>query len=139
MDVRPLTRAEVRSIDARAAAEFGLPTLVLMENAGRGAAELLALVGATFTPEAFRCAVSIVGPSNLETFIASIPPYWQSFYENLVRRIGDPRTEAGRALLKARSPLTRAGAIARPLLILQGAIDALRNWKNAPAEPPDKQ
>lgn len=23
--------------------------------------------------------------------------------------------------------------------ILQGAIDALRNWKNAPAEPPDKQ
>ncbi len=82
-----------------------------------------ALVGATFTPEAFRCAVSIVGPSNLETFIASIPPYWQSFYENLVRRIGDPRTEAGRALLKARSPLTRAGAIARPLLILQGAND----------------
>src|SRR5690606_24421357 len=66
---------------------------------------------------------SIVGPSNLETFIASIPPYWQSFYENLVRRIGDPRTEAGRALLKARSPLTRAGAISKPLLILQGAND----------------
>jgi acetyl esterase/lipase len=82
-----------------------------------------ALVGATFTPEAFRCAVSIVGPSNLETFIASIPPYWQSFYENLVRRIGDPRTEAGRTLLKARSPLTRAGAISKPLLILQGAND----------------
>jgi dipeptidyl aminopeptidase/acylaminoacyl peptidase len=82
-----------------------------------------ALVGATFTPDAFRCAVSIVGPSNLETFIASIPPYWQSFYENLVRRIGDPRTEAGRALLKARSPLTRAGAIAKPLLVMQGAND----------------
>ncbi len=82
-----------------------------------------ALVGATFTPEAFRCAISIVGPSNLETFIASIPPYWQSFYENLVRRIGDPRTEAGRALLKERSPLSRAAAISRPLLILQGAND----------------
>ncbi len=82
-----------------------------------------ALVGATFTPEVFRCAVSVVGPSNLETFIASIPPYWQSFYENLVRRIGDPRTEAGRAILKARSPLTRANAIAKPLLILQGAND----------------
>ena len=59
-----------------------------------------ALVGATFTPEVFRCAVSLVGISNLETFIASIPPYWQSFYENLVRRIGDPRTEAGRAMLE---------------------------------------
>ncbi|MBO0764110.1 MAG: S9 family peptidase [Hyphomicrobiaceae bacterium] len=82
-----------------------------------------ALVGATFTPDAFRCAVSIVGPSNLETFIASIPPYWQSFYENLVRRIGDPRTEAGRALLKARSPLTRASAISKPLLVMQGAND----------------
>ena len=81
-----------------------------------------ALVGATFTPDAFRCAID-VGPSNLETFIASIPPYWQSFYENLVRRIGDPRTEAGRALLQARSPLTRAAAISKPLLILQGAND----------------
>jgi dipeptidyl aminopeptidase/acylaminoacyl peptidase len=82
-----------------------------------------ALVGATFTPEVFRCAVSIVGVSNLETFVASTPPYWQSFYENLVRRIGDPRTEAGRAHLKARSPLTRADAISRPLLVLQGAND----------------
>src|SRR3954470_15042567 len=42
MTVRPLSRDEVRSIDRRAAEEFGLPTLVLMENAGRGAAELIA-------------------------------------------------------------------------------------------------
>ena len=82
-----------------------------------------ALVGATFTPEVFRCAVSIVGPSNLETFMASIPPYWVSAYENLVRRIGDPRTEAGRELLRSRSPLNRVGAISKPLLILQGAND----------------
>jgi NAD(P)H-hydrate epimerase len=41
MTLRPLTCAEVRSIDARAAEELGLPTLVLMENAGRGAAERL--------------------------------------------------------------------------------------------------
>jgi dipeptidyl aminopeptidase/acylaminoacyl peptidase len=82
-----------------------------------------ALVGATFTPEAFCAAVSIVGPSNLETFMASIPPYWVSAYENLVRRIGDPRTEAGRELLRSRSPLNRVGAISKPLLILQGAND----------------
>jgi NAD(P)H-hydrate epimerase len=36
-----LTRAQVRDIDRRAVAEYGLPGLVLMENAGRGAAELL--------------------------------------------------------------------------------------------------
>lgn len=39
--VRPLSREEVRGIDQRAIQEFGLPTLVLMENAGRGAAEFL--------------------------------------------------------------------------------------------------
>jgi NAD(P)H-hydrate epimerase len=41
MLIRPLTREEVRSLDARAAQELGLPTLVLMENAGRGAAAWL--------------------------------------------------------------------------------------------------
>jgi NAD(P)H-hydrate epimerase len=39
--LRPLSRDEVRSIDATAAVELGLPTIVLMENAGRGAAERL--------------------------------------------------------------------------------------------------
>ena len=39
--LRPLSRDEVRGIDARAADEFGMPTLVLMENAGRGAADWL--------------------------------------------------------------------------------------------------
>ena len=41
MTLRPLSRAEVRSIDAKASEELGLPTLVLMENAGRVAAERL--------------------------------------------------------------------------------------------------
>lgn len=36
-----LTRAQVREVDRRAIEEFGLPGLVLMENAGRSAAELL--------------------------------------------------------------------------------------------------
>jgi NAD(P)H-hydrate epimerase len=41
MKIRPLSRDEVRGIDARAADDFRLPTLVLMENAGRGAAAWL--------------------------------------------------------------------------------------------------
>jgi NAD(P)H-hydrate epimerase len=36
-----LTRTQVRDLDRRAIAEYGLPGLVLMENAGRGAAELV--------------------------------------------------------------------------------------------------
>jgi NAD(P)H-hydrate epimerase len=45
MKVRPLSRDEVRGIDARAAEDLGLPTLVLMENAGRGAADWLRGLG----------------------------------------------------------------------------------------------
>jgi NAD(P)H-hydrate epimerase len=41
LTLRPLSREEVRSIDARAADEVGLPTVILMENAGRGAAGVL--------------------------------------------------------------------------------------------------
>ena len=81
------------------------------------------LAGLAFTPEVFCCGVDIVGPSNLETLLATIPPYWAAFFENLARRVGDPRTEAGRKLLQERSPLHSAGAIAKPLLIGQGAND----------------
>jgi NAD(P)H-hydrate epimerase len=41
MKVRPLSREEVRGIDARASENYKLPTIVLMENAGRGAASWL--------------------------------------------------------------------------------------------------
>lgn len=81
------------------------------------------LAGLAFTPEVFCCGVDIVGPSNLETLLATVPPYWAAFFENLARRVGDPRTEEGRKLLKERSPLYAAGNIKRPLLIGQGAND----------------
>jgi dipeptidyl aminopeptidase/acylaminoacyl peptidase len=81
------------------------------------------LAGLTLTPDVFACGVDIVGPSNLETLLASIPPYWKSFYEELASRVGDPRTEEGKKLLAERSPLTHVAAIKKPLLIAQGAND----------------
>jgi NAD(P)H-hydrate epimerase len=54
-----LSRDEVRSIDTRAAKELGLPTLVLMENAGRSAAEWLR----TELPTGGRVLV-LCGPGN---------------------------------------------------------------------------
>ncbi len=42
---RSLTREEVRAVDRRAIDEFGMTGLVLMENAGRGAAEGLIQLG----------------------------------------------------------------------------------------------
>jgi dipeptidyl aminopeptidase/acylaminoacyl peptidase len=81
------------------------------------------LAGLAFTPDEFACGVDIVGPSNLNTLLATVPPYWASFYKQLVGRMGDPETEAGRAWLTERSPLTKADAINKPLLIGQGAND----------------
>ncbi len=81
------------------------------------------LVGLTFTPDRFACGVDIVGPSNLVTLLESIPPYWKSFFEDMARRVGDPRTPEGRKLLTERSPLTYVDRISRPLLIAQGAND----------------
>ncbi len=45
MSDRSLTREEVRAVDRRAINEFGMTGLVLMENAGRGAAEHLLTLG----------------------------------------------------------------------------------------------
>jgi len=81
------------------------------------------LVGLTFTPDTFKCGVDIVGPSNLNTLLSTVPPYWASFFEQLTKRMGDPRTEQGKQWLAERSPLTRADQIKRPLLIGQGAND----------------
>ena len=81
------------------------------------------LVGLTFTPDTFACGVDIVGPSNLATLLATIPPYWAPMLSTFSQRVGDPATEDGKALLHDRSPLFKAGAIKRPLLIGQGAND----------------
>jgi dipeptidyl aminopeptidase/acylaminoacyl peptidase len=81
------------------------------------------LVGLTFTPETFACGVDIVGPSNLVTLLETIPPYWQPEIDLFTTRVGDHRTEAGRAFLTERSPLSHVDRIQRPLLIGQGAND----------------
>jgi dipeptidyl aminopeptidase/acylaminoacyl peptidase len=81
------------------------------------------LVGLSFTPEVFACGVDIVGPANLETLLGTIPPYWEAVRTKFARAIGDLATPEGRKLLAERSPLSRAGAIRRPLLIGQGAND----------------
>ncbi|PKB19558.1 dipeptidyl aminopeptidase/acylaminoacyl peptidase [Novosphingobium kunmingense] len=81
------------------------------------------LAGMTFTPTKFACGVDIVGPSNLETLLKTIPPYWAPLVKQFHDRMGNPNTPEGLALLKERSPLYSADKIVRPLLIGQGAND----------------
>ena len=76
------------------------------------------LAGVTFAPEAFTCGVDIVGPSNLNTLLKTIPPYWATLLSIFHRRMGEDE-----AFLKSQSPLFKADQIKAPLLIGQGAND----------------
>ncbi len=80
-----------------------------------------ALVGATFTPDLFCCAVDIVGPSNLITLIKTIPPYGSTVVSQFHTRVGNPDTEE--EFLQSRSPLFKVDQIQIPMLIAQGAND----------------
>ena len=76
------------------------------------------LTALAFTPDAFTCGVDIVGPSNLNTLIASIPPYWKPLLKIFHERMGeDPE------FLASQSPLFKADQIRAPLLVAQGAND----------------
>lgn len=82
------------------------------------------LVGITFSPDRFSCAVDLVGPSNLITFMNSIPAYWKPLWNQFTRGLGgDPNTEEGNKFLAERSPINHINNIKTPLLIGHGKND----------------
>ena len=81
------------------------------------------LANLAFYPDRFACGVDIVGPSNLETLLKTIPPYWKPIIQQFHDRMGNPTTPEGLAAIKADSPLYSADKIKKPLLIGQGAND----------------
>ena len=89
------------------------------------------LAGVTFTPDVYRAAVDIVGPSNLLTLLDSIPAYWESGRKVMYQRMADPTTPAGKAWMQERSPLNSASKIKTPLLVVQGANDPRVNRAEA--------
>jgi dipeptidyl aminopeptidase/acylaminoacyl peptidase len=104
-------------------------------GAGIADAEWIAIMGGSYggyatlasltrNPTKYACGVDIVGPSNLETFSSSIPPYWETARAMVVKMIGDSATEDGLALMRERSPVNHADQLSCPLLIGQGANDA---------------
>ncbi|MDH3494452.1 MAG: S9 family peptidase [Acidobacteriota bacterium] len=89
------------------------------------------LAGVTFTPDTYSAAVAIVAPSNLITLLNSIPPYWESVRTMFYQRMGDPNTEEGKKQLMRQSPLTHAGKITTPLMVVQGANDPRVNKRES--------
>jgi len=81
------------------------------------------LAGLAFTPDVYAAGVSLVGPSNLLTLLASIPPYWEAQRTMFNERVGDPSDPEDRERLIRQSPLFSADQIRAPLLVIQGAND----------------
>lgn len=82
-----------------------------------------ALAGAVFTPDLYKCAIDMCGPSNLFTTIRSFPAYWgmRAIWN---ARVGNPDDPADELLLRNASPLFSAERISIPMMIGQGGNDA---------------
>src|SRR3984885_982001 len=89
------------------------------------------LAGVAFTPDLYRAAVDIVGPSNLNTLLGSLPPYWEAGRKIMYARMADPGTPEGQKWLEERSPLYSAEKIKTPLMVVQGANDPRVNRREA--------
>lgn len=72
----------------------------------------------TRLPEYWALGVDLVGPSNLLTFVNSVPPFWKPMMKKWV---GD--AEEDRDMLIERSPITYVDNIRVPMLVIQGAKD----------------
>jgi hypothetical protein len=80
-----------------------------------------ALAGLTFTPDLYACGVDIVGPSNIKTLFASIPPYWAPAKKELTLRVGDVENDPASTGASRRCSMSTRSS--DPLMVLQGAND----------------
>lgn len=68
--------------------------------------------------EYFKAVVDIFGPSDLFTFVNSVPPHWKPIMQ---RWLGDP--ERDRERFEKDSPVTYLEGMTKPMLVIQGAKD----------------
>jgi len=80
----------------------------------------MTLAIATFYADRIRCALDVVGPSNLVTFLENT-----SAYRRDLRRVeyGDERDPKMREFLNRIAPLNNAAKIVKPLFVVQGGND----------------
>ena len=85
----------------------------------------MALAASTRLADRIAGAVSAVGISNFVSFLENTESYRRD-----LRRVeyGDERDPAMRAFLQDLSPLTHAGRITRPLMVVQGKNDPRVPW-----------
>ncbi|TFJ92380.1 S9 family peptidase [Lentibacillus salicampi] len=69
-------------------------------------------------PEYFKACVDLFGPSDLFTFVNSVPPHWKPIMD---RWLGDPERDKER--FTKDSPVTYLDGMTKPMLVIQGAKD----------------
>lgn len=66
----------------------------------------------------FKAVVDLFGPSDLFSFVNSVPPHWKPIMD---RWIGDPEQDRERFIKD--SPVTYLDGMTKPMLVIQGAKD----------------
>jgi len=94
------------------------PARIMVTGGSYGGHMTLAV--ATNYPDRIRCALDVVGPSNLVTFLENTSPYRRD-----LRRVeyGDERDPKMREFLNRIAPLNNASKITKPLFVVQGGND----------------
>jgi dipeptidyl aminopeptidase/acylaminoacyl peptidase len=72
----------------------------------------------TRLPQYWKVGVDVFGPSNLLTFLKTVPPFWLRMMKDW---LGDPETDAD--FLRERSPINHLDSVRADLLIIQGTND----------------
>ncbi|HEY8474616.1 MAG TPA: S9 family peptidase [Natronosporangium sp.] len=85
---------------------------------GRSYGGYMTLTLAGRHPELWSAAVDMFGPADLVAWFGRLPESWRTYFRET---LGDPETD--REALIERSPRTYLGALACPLLVIQGAND----------------
>ncbi|SDM90429.1 Dipeptidyl aminopeptidase/acylaminoacyl peptidase [Psychrobacillus sp. OK028] len=68
--------------------------------------------------EYFKAVVDIFGPSNLFSFVDSVPEFWKSY---MIQWVGDPVKDKEKFIED--SPITYLDGMTKPMLVIQGAND----------------
>jgi len=85
-----------------------------------------ALAGATFTPAAYQCAISIAGVGDLEALVRFKKKKYgadSDVFEHYVHKLGDPEKDL--KLLRDASPMYHVDAVRIPILLIHGDEDEI--------------
>ncbi|MGB7842365.1 MAG: S9 family peptidase [Salinimicrobium sp.] len=89
------------------------------------------LRGMTKTPEKYACGVDYVGVSNLNTFMSTIPPYWEKYRDMMYKIWYNPNLPEEKAIMDEISPALHVDKIENPVFVVQGANDPRVNIDEA--------